>query len=69
MEQCRFYVEHYGGMRMLCGTLWSNMDVMWTLHISTFHNLTKSSRPWSVILKYAIVDVKWSFHISTFTTE
>ena len=35
---------------MLCGTLLRNVDVlwrkvdgMWTLHISTFHNLTKSS--------------------------
>ena len=29
-------VEHCGGMWMFCGE-------MWTLHISTFHNLTKSS--------------------------
>ena len=37
---CGCYVEHCGGMWIF---LWSNMDVMWTLHIATFHNLTKSS--------------------------
>ena len=63
---------------MLCGTLWRNevdvlwrnVDVMWNLHISTFHNLTKSSPPpWSVILKYAIVDVMWIHRISTLTIK
>ena len=50
VEECGCNVEDCGGMWMICramwmlfGTLWRNVDVMWTLHISTFLNLIKSS--------------------------